>query len=586
MRWRRPGAGWGAGIAAVVGVTLAAAAVVAAVTDRQVLASAVVGLAADPLPLAGALLAFGAGFAVRAWVWSRIVPGLPFGHAWAAVHVSLLGNHVLPLRLGEPLRVWSAVRRAGVGVGAATASTVTLRAADVTALVGLAAVAGAVVVGGLGASGVAAGDDPWDATLPLVIAAAAVLLLAGGLVGIRLVRRAAARRTHEPGDPAAPPVRYPGPVTVGGVLAGWVLEAGVVWAVARAGGVEVGLAAALLVSCAAVLAQVAAVAPGGFGTYEAGAVAAWVVVGVDPATGLALALVTHGVATGYAVIVGAVALVVPDPGEFGRRRLPRPRDIPAPAGAPSPLPGPRAPVVLVLPAHDEAASVAEVVRRVPPGVAGRPVQVVVVDDGSVDGTADAAAAAGARVVRHDANRGLGAAVRTGLAVAAEYGPAAVAFCDADGEYAPEELAAMVGPILDGRADYVVGSRFAGRIERMLPHRRLGNLVLTAWLRRVARRPDLTDGQSGYRALSPAAVADAEIVHDYNYAQVLTLDLLGKGHRYAEVPITYAFRTRGRSFVRLGRYLARVVPAVHRELNETPRTAPTAPGGASAPAAAG
>ncbi|HEX7189204.1 MAG TPA: hypothetical protein VF423_13355, partial [Actinomycetes bacterium] len=65
----------------------------------------------------------------------------------------------------------------------------------------------------------------------------------------------------------------------------------------------------------------------------------------------------------------------------------------------------------------------------------------------------------------------------------------------------------------------------------------------------------------------AAAADGEVVHDYNYAQVLTLDLLGKGYGYAEVPITYAFRESGTSFVRLGRYLRRVLPAVHRELND-------------------
>jgi hypothetical protein len=119
---------------------------------------------------------------------------------------------------------------------------------------------------------------------------------------------------------------------------------------------------------------------------------------------------------------------------------------------------------------------------------------------------------------------------------------------------------------------VVGSRFDGTIGRMLPHRRLGNRVLTAGLRVVARTP-LSDGQSGYRALSAGAAAAAEIVHDYNYAQVLTLDLLGKGYRYAEVPITYRFRTAGRSYIRLGRYLRRVLPAVARELN-TPAAAPS------------
>jgi hypothetical protein len=100
---------------------------------------------------------------------------------------------------------------------------------------------------------------------------------------------------------------------------------------------------------------------------------------------------------------------------------------------------------------------------------------------------------------------------------------------------------------------------------MLPHRRLGNIVLTRILRFIARRP-ISDGQSGYRAFSREAAADAEIVHDFNYAQVLTLDLLAKGYRYAEVPISYGFREAGRSFIRLGRYLRHVLPAIHTELN--------------------
>ena len=241
-------------------------------------------------------------------------------------------------------------------------------------------------------------------------------------------------------------------------------------------------------------------------------------------------------------------------------RLPAP---PAPPG-PGPAAGP-GPVVVFLPAHDEEATVAAVVARVPRLVCGRRVECLVVDDGSGDRTAELAAGAGAAVLSVAANRGLGAAVRRGLAAAVERGAAAAAFCDADREYDPAELERLVAPILDGRADYVVGSRFAGEIRRMLPQRRLGNLALTGLLRFVARAP-IGDGQSGFRALSATAAADAEIVHDYNYAQVLTLDLLAKGYRYLEVPIGYRFRTTGRSFVRPWRYLRRVVPAVWRELN--------------------
>src|SRR5262249_18111849 len=146
---------------------------------------------------------------------------------------------------------------------------------------------------------------------------------------------------------------------------------------------------------------------------------------------------------------------------------------------------------------------------------GHPVCRIVIDDGSRDGTAARARDASAYVVTQPA-RGLGAAVRAGLRVALDADPVAVAFCDADGEYAPEELERMVGPILDGVADYVVGSRFAGTIGHMRVRRRLGNHALTAALALLARTR-ITDGQSGYRALSPAAARAAAIAHDYSYA---------------------------------------------------------------------
>ena len=232
---------------------------------------------------------------------------------------------------------------------------------------------------------------------------------------------------------------------------------------------------------------------------------------------------------------------------------------PLPAVAPG-----GAPVVLFLPARNEAPRVGGVIARAPESVLGHPVVVVVVDDGSTDGTAEVAVAAGAKVV-DGGGRGLGAAVRTGLAEAVSLGAVAVAFCDADGEYDPAELAALTGPILRGEAAYVVGSRFAGRIRRMHRHRRVGNQLLTSGVRWLTRLP-VTDGQSGFRALSAEAARSAEVVHDYNYAQVLTLDLVAKGFRYAEVPISYAFRDSGESFVRLGRYLRQVGPAILRELN--------------------
>jgi len=219
-------------------------------------------------------------------------------------------------------------------------------------------------------------------------------------------------------------------------------------------------------------------------------------------------------------------------------------------------------ILLFLPARNEAPRVAAVIERAPATVEGHDVQVLVVDDGSTDGTAAVATEAGATVVR-TGGLGLGGAVRRGLQEGVERGAAVVAFCDADGEYDPAELPALCAPILSGEADYVVGSRFAGDIRWMRPHRRFGNQVLTLAMRALTRSR-ITDGQSGFRALSLDVAKVTEVGHDFNYAQVLTLELRRKGFRYAEVPITYSFRESGRSFVKLVPYLRAVTPAIWRE----------------------
>ena len=528
----------------VVSATALAAVAVASAVDGEALARAARTARGEPWSVLAALGAFGVAFTLRAVAWRTVLPGLTFGHALSGIHLALGGNHLLPLRLGEPMRVVSVVRRAGARLNSAAASVVALRSADLLAVVALGVVAGPAALAGL------TGRLGW-----LVFAGVA----AAALVAWSWLYRLAGRHAD---------VRLPGPAALGLSVVAWLCEAVLVWQAARWAGLEITAAEAVGVTAVSVAAQVAAIAPGGFGTYEVAAVAAYVALGHDAGDALVAALAAHALKTAYSLGAGAIALFLPAPSLAGRFRLRRaPEPVGADPGGTAPLAGMAhdAPVVLFMPAYNEEESVGGCVQRAPAEVLGRPVEVLVIDDGSIDATAPRARAAGAEVISLGENQGLGAAVRVGLAAAVRRGAAAVAFCDADGEYPPEELEALVAPVLAGQADYVAGSRFLGRIHHMRPHRRFGNVVLTTMLSLVARRR-ITDGQTGYRAFSRPAAADAEIIHDYNYAQVLTLDLLAKGYRYAEVPISYRFRTTGQSFVKLGRYLRNVIPAVYRELN--------------------
>ncbi|MFC7371306.1 glycosyltransferase family 2 protein [Fictibacillus iocasae] len=223
-------------------------------------------------------------------------------------------------------------------------------------------------------------------------------------------------------------------------------------------------------------------------------------------------------------------------------------------------------VIVFLPAYNEEKSVADVISRIPrnfhPNVM---VEVLVVDDGSKDRTVAAAVEAGADyVISHQANKGLGAAVRTGLQECSSRGAHIGVMIDADNEYPADEIPELIQPILDGEADYVMGSRFLGTIDGMKLHRRLGNYVFTL-LQCILLQKVIYDGQSGMRAFSSSALKEAEIIHDYNYAQVITLNLVRKGFKLKEIPITYKVRTTGTSFISFKKYIGNVLPAVWKEM---------------------
>lgn len=223
-------------------------------------------------------------------------------------------------------------------------------------------------------------------------------------------------------------------------------------------------------------------------------------------------------------------------------------------------------VVVFIPAHNEEGNIGEVISRVPRHFhPDYRVQIVVIDDGSKDRTVDEAKHAGAdHIVSFPANRGLGAAVREGLVQCCLLDADIGLMIDADNEYPPEQIPDVIAPIMNGDADYTFGSRFKGQIRGMKHHRRLGNYAFTL-LQSLLLRKWIYDGQSGMRGFSREAMEKAEIIHDYNYAQVLTLNLLRQGFRLHEVPIRYQVRTRGQSFIKFRQYVTAVIPAIYREM---------------------
>jgi glycosyltransferase involved in cell wall biosynthesis len=197
----------------------------------------------------------------------------------------------------------------------------------------------------------------------------------------------------------------------------------------------------------------------------------------------------------------------------------------------------------VIPALDEEQALPAVLDRMPPTVAGMPVRVLVVDDGSRDRTAAVAREHGALAVSHETNKGGGAALRTGFELADRAGADIVVTMDADGQHLPEELEAMVAPVASGRAGLAVGSRTLGAAEPNTFARELGITVfnrlisLLTWHR-------VTDCSNGYRAVRTSVLRTLDLRQQQFHTAEFLIQALARGVEVVEVPVTVAQRSHG------------------------------------------
>jgi glycosyltransferase involved in cell wall biosynthesis len=188
--------------------------------------------------------------------------------------------------------------------------------------------------------------------------------------------------------------------------------------------------------------------------------------------------------------------------------------------------------------------------------------VVVVDDGSVDGTADVARAAGARVLRLPFNVGVGGALRAGLLYGARHRVDAVVQCDADGQHPPDAIPALVAGLSD--ADLVVGARFAGVGTYEAHGPRMWAMRLLSRVLSRMHHTRLTDVTSGFRAFGPAATAvlARELPPEYLGDTVDAL-IIAKAHHLTVAQVPVAMRPRAGGLpshrpLRAAVYLARAV----------------------------
>ena len=206
---------------------------------------------------------------------------------------------------------------------------------------------------------------------------------------------------------------------------------------------------------------------------------------------------------------------------------------------------------IVMPVYNERATIEEITDKVRAVDAGIERELVIVDDGSTDGTRELLAQRGSsnsdvRVFFHESNRGKGAAVRTGIERATGD---VVLIQDADLEYDPNDYRELLRPIVEGRTRVAYGSRFLGRRYRLLgrdrvafPLHYLGNRLLNV-LTNLLYRSFLTDMETCYKAIARPVLQGLDLrANKFDFEPEVTAKILKRGHHIVEVPICY--RPRG------------------------------------------
>ena len=209
-------------------------------------------------------------------------------------------------------------------------------------------------------------------------------------------------------------------------------------------------------------------------------------------------------------------------------------------------------LVVVIPALNEERTISQVIGQIPDSIAPfKEINVVVVDDGSTDATSLLAKEAGALVVRHPDNRGVGASIASGIRAALSLGGDVIVHIDADGQFNAADIAQLVKLLVDGDFDLVTCTRFANRehCRRVDWLRRTGNKIVARLVNCVISGGTFTDVTCGFRAYTREAALRLTLYSNFTYTQESLLDLARKGARMAELPL-YVKPTRehGRSRV--------------------------------------
>lgn len=199
-------------------------------------------------------------------------------------------------------------------------------------------------------------------------------------------------------------------------------------------------------------------------------------------------------------------------------------------------------LVVLMPAYNEEELIGKTISDVPRKIFGiETVEILVVDDGSSDKTVEMAMNASAnKIVSLGKNMGVATAFMTGVRNAISMNADILVTLDADGQFPPKQISEIIVPILNNQYDMVSGARFTKEIPKDYPKSKLiGNKLFSKMVSMVVGQR-FVDTQTGFRAYNRNALLNISIISEYNFAQEVLIDLVFKGFRVGEIPVTVLF----------------------------------------------
>ena len=212
-------------------------------------------------------------------------------------------------------------------------------------------------------------------------------------------------------------------------------------------------------------------------------------------------------------------------------------------------------IAVIIPAYNEEKTISKVLNELNNCLKSidkiNDYQIIVVNDGSSDNTQQIASNIGKTIViSHGFNRGIGAAVRTGLQYAEKNNFDIVIKCDADLQHDINDIEKLIDPLVSNNSDLVYGDRFSGEINYKMPAiRKYGNKFFTKFMKSITKY-NISDSQPGLFAGNKKFLSSVTIFSDYNYTQQVLYSSYLAGLRFQQVPIQFNERKFGQSFVKL------------------------------------